>query len=440
METSDLHRIIIIGGGAGGLELATRLGETMGRRNQAQVTLVDRCRTHVWKPLLHEVAAGSLDTEAHQLEYAAQAHWHHFGFVQGELVGLDRTEKTLRLAPVLSWDSNEEVLPARELKYDTLVLALGSQTNFFGVPGAQENSTPLDCLEQAEKLRRQLMQSCIREASKMAEGKASDGVHVAIIGGGATGVELSAELRRMETAFRKFGLYARRHGSDINISLIEAGPRILPALSERVATTTTDLLRRLGIHVFVGDPVTNVGASEVTTKSGRRLPADITIWSAGIKAPDVLTGLDGLEVNRLNQVKVTNRLQSESDESIFALGDCASCSWRGAQFVPPRAQAAHQQATFLAKALRARVNGRALPEFRYTDHGSLVSLGGASAVGSLMGGIVGGNILIQGLLARFMYAALYRKHIATVAGFRRMLVDATVHGLRRIGMPRVKLH
>lgn len=433
------HRIVIIGGGAGGLELATRLGDTLGKSSRAQITLVDRCPTHVWKPLLHEVAAGSLDTSAHQIEYAAQAHWHHFEFSQGELVGLDRNAKTLRLAPVVDADSGDEILPLRDLAYDTLVLALGSQTNFFGVPGAQENAIPLDTLEQAEKLRRRLLQTCIRKG-KAATSTARQGVHVAIIGGGATGVELSAELRRMEKVFRQFGLHSPNQGRDISIILLEAGPRLLPALSLRVATATTNLLRKLGIQVSVGDPVTNVGEADVRTQSGRLLPADITIWAAGIKAPELLANLDGIAVNRINQVKVTRSLQSESDENVFALGDCASCTWKGDRFVPPRAQAAHQQAAFLAKTLRARIEGNPLPVFKYTDHGSLVSLGGASAVGSLMGGIIGGSILVEGLVARIMYASLYRKHIATVAGMRRMLLDCLVHGLRRVGMPRVKLH
>ncbi|GAB3627577.1 FAD-dependent pyridine nucleotide-disulfide oxidoreductase [Pandoraea terrae] len=435
-----MHRIVIVGGGAGGLELATRLGDTLGKSGRANVTLVDRCPTHIWKPLLHEVATGSLDTNAHQLEYAAQAHWHHFEFTLGELVGLDRASKSLRLAAVLDAESREEVLPPRELTYDNLVLALGSQTHFFGVPGAQANAIPLDTPEQAEKLRRRLLQTCIRKGSKSCEINFPGVVNVAIIGGGATGVELSAELRRMEKAFRKFGLHAANQESDINITLLEAGPRLLPALSPRVATITTDLLRKLGIQVSVGDPVTKVDRDSVTTKSGSCVPADITIWAAGIKAPDLLANLDGIEVNRINQVKVTRSLQSQTDSNIFAFGDCACCSWKDDRFVPPRAQAAHQQAAFLAKSLRARVSGFSPREFKYSDRGSLVSLGAASAVGNLMGGVIGGSIMIEGLIAKFMYAALYRKHLATVAGVRRMLIDSLVHGLRRVGMPRVKLH
>ncbi|MFB9128565.1 NAD(P)/FAD-dependent oxidoreductase [Paraburkholderia dipogonis] len=435
-----MHRIVIVGGGAGGLELATRLGDKLGKSKRAHITLVDRCPTHVWKPLLHEVAAGSLDAHAHQIEYAAQAHWHHFEFVRGEMVGLERASQFLRLAPMFDTEGdNEEILPARCIEYDTLVLALGSQTHFFGVPGAQSNAIPLDTLAQAERLRRRLLQTCVKKAALNASGTQA-AVHVAIIGGGATGVELSAELRKMEKAFRQFGLHASGRDSDINVTLLEAGPRILPALSTTVAEATTELLKKIGIEVSVADPVTEVGRHDVFTKNGRIIPADITIWAAGIKAPDVLASLDGIAVNRINQIKVSRSLQSETDPNVFAFGDCASCSWKEDRVVPPRAQAAHQQATFLAKALRARVEGRPLGGFSYIDHGSLVSLGSSSAVGNLMGGGVGRNLLVEGLVAKVMYAALYRKHLASVSGFRRTLVDLVVHGLRRAAMPRVKLH
>ncbi|TKC87930.1 NAD(P)/FAD-dependent oxidoreductase [Trinickia terrae] len=435
-----MHRIVVVGGGAGGLELATRLGDKLAKTKRAHVTLVDRCPAHVWKPLLHEVATGSLDTQVHQIEYAAQARWHHFDFVLGEMVGLDRASRRLQLAPVFDSESaGEEVLPARLIEYDTLVLALGSRTHFFGVPGAQANAITLDTVEQAERLRRRLLQTCVRnQAHRTAGGRET--VNVAIIGGGATGVELAAELRRMEAGFRQFGLHASGRGSDIRVTLIEAGSRILPALPATVSTTASGLLAKLGIDVSLSDRVIEVGPHEVKTLSGRAIPADITIWAAGIKAPDCLASLDGISVNRINQVNVSRALQSETDPNVFALGDCASCSWTEGRMVPPRAQAAHQQAMFLAKAFRARIEGRPIGQFTYADHGSLVSLGSESAVGSLMSGIAGKSIFLEGLVAQLMYAALYRKHLAAVSGMRRALANLVAQALRRVTAPRVKLH
>jgi NADH dehydrogenase len=115
------HRIVIVGGGAGGLELATRLGDSLGRRGRADITLIDKYRTHVWKPKLHEIASGSMDLSAHEVDYLAQAHWHHFRFRIGEMTGLDRERREVRVAPYMD-DEGREVTPEREFGYDTLVL------------------------------------------------------------------------------------------------------------------------------------------------------------------------------------------------------------------------------------------------------------------------------------------------------------------------------
>src|SRR5580693_6239028 len=417
-----MHRFIIVGGGAGGLELATRLGDKLGptdggRKARAQVTLVDRYSTHIWKPLLHEVAAGSMDPFTQELPYAAQARWHGFEFQQGDLLGLDRAAKRITLAPLVDKDEGE-LVPRRELDYDTLIIAIGSTTAFFRITGAQENSIALDTVEQAELFRKRRIAACIRAEYRVPEPVADDmprlpRIQVAIVGGGATGVELSAELRNTAQVLHAYGLHKLDPKHDIGIVLIEAGPRILPALQERVSTATAELLTKLGVKLMIGETVAEVAPGMVRTASGKTIRADLTVWAAGIKAPAILSELDGLPVNRLGQLIVRRTLQTEVDDNIFALGDCAACPWPGNERnVPPRAQAAHQQASFLLKALTARLENRPLPEFTYRDFGSLVSLGHFSAVGNLMGGVIGGNMLIEGLFARFMYMSLYRLHIA----------------------------
>ena len=449
-----MHRFIVVGGGAGGLELATRLGDRYGSRaNGAQaralVTLVDRYPTHIWKPLLHEVAAGSMDPFTQELEYAAQARWHGFAFQQGELTALDRARKRITLGPVVDEDG-AELLPARELEYDTLVIAIGSTTHFFGVKGAAEHSIALDTVEQAERFRKRLIAACMRAEHQQHEkveagfGETSTTeprIQVAIVGGGATGVELSAELRNTAQVLSAYGLHKLDPRHDIGIVLIEAGPRILPALQERVSSATAELLTKLGVKLLIGETVAEVAPGIVRTASGKTVRADLTVWAAGIKAPGVLGALDGLTVNRLGQLCVRRTLQTELDDDVFALGDCAACAWPGTERnVPPRAQAAHQQASFLLKALAHRLDGRALPEFTYRDFGSLVSLGHFSAVGNLMGGLIGGSMLVEGLFARFMYMSLYRLHVAALHGYPRMMLDTVAHWLRRTTLPRVKLH
>jgi NADH:ubiquinone reductase (H+-translocating) len=442
-----MHRFIIIGGGAGGLELATRLGDRYGARGnraaRALVTLVDRYPTHIWKPLLHEVAAGSMDPFTQELEYAAQARWHGFEFQQGELTALDRTAKRITLAPVNDSDG-AELLPQRELEYDTLVIAIGSTTHFFGVQGAPENAIALDTVGEAERFRKRLIAACMRAEHQPVDPQADPSaprIQVAIVGGGATGVELSAELRNTAQVLSAYGLHKLDPRHDVGIVLIESGPRILPALQERVSSATAELLEKLGVRLMLGERVTEVAPGVVHTASGKHVRADLTVWAAGIKAPAVLAQLDGLEVNKLGQLVVRRTLQTVTDENVFALGDCAACEWPGNERnVPPRAQAAHQQASFLLKALGARLENRTLPAFTYRDFGSLVSLGHFSAVGNLMGGLIGGNMLIEGLFARFMYMSLYRLHIAALHGYPRMVLDTVAHWLRRSTLPRVKLH
>ncbi|CAG9169283.1 NAD(P)/FAD-dependent oxidoreductase [Cupriavidus pampae] len=437
----QVHRIIVVGGGAGGLELVTKLGDKLGKSGAVQVVLVDRSPTHIWKPLLHEVAAGSMDPNTHLLEYVAQARWHNFEFQQGELTGVDRARKTIAVAACVDQDG-EELLPARELPYDTLVLAIGCVTHFFGVPGAAENAIALDTVEQAERFRRRLIKACVR--AQNGRGRVGeDGrprVDIAIIGAGATGVELSAELRNTAHVLNAYGLHQLDPRRDIHISVIEAGPRILPALSERVSAETTKLLHKLEVGVLTNERVTEVTPDAVLTAAGKRIDADLTVWAAGITAPAVLKTLD-LPVSRMGQIVVGATLQSETDPDIFAFGDCASCPWPEQQTsVPPRAQAAHQQATFLYDAIRARLDGRPLPKFQFKDFGSLVSLGHFSAVGSLMGGLIGGSMFIEGLMARVMYTSLYRMHVLALHGAVRMGLDTVTHWLRSKTNPRVKLH
>ncbi|SAK92608.1 NADH dehydrogenase [Caballeronia hypogeia] len=456
-----MHRFIIVGGGAGGLELATRLGDRFGSTDEktppkAQVTLVDRNPTHIWKPLLHEVAAGSMDPFTQELEYAAQALWHGFEFQQGELVGLNRAARRITIGALRDEEAGE-LLPERELEYDTLVLAIGSTTHFFGVEGAQENSIALDTVGQAELFRKRLIQACMRAehftpepvAAGVDEAEAEDEpgvdpvprIQVAIVGAGATGVELSAELRNTAQVLSAYGLHKLDPKHDIGIVLIEAGPRILPALQERVSSATGELLTKLGVKLMTGETVAQVSRDSIRTASGKTIRADLTVWAAGIKAPAVLSNLDGLPTNRLGQLTVRRTLQTEIDDSVFALGDCAACPWPGNERnVPPRAQAAHQQASFLFKSFERMLQGKTLPEYTYRDFGSLVSLGHYSAVGNLMGGLIGGNMLIEGLFARFMYMSLYRLHVAALHGYARMVLDTVAHWLRRSTAPRVKLH
>jgi NADH dehydrogenase len=369
------------------------------------------------------------------LEYAAQARWHNFTFQQGELKGLNRSEKKITIASVID-DDGFELLPQREIGYDTLVLAIGSVTNFFNTPGASQHAIALDMLEQAEHFRRRMIAACMRADIKTDRQE----VHIVIIGGGATGVELSAELRNTAEVLGAYGLHHLDPRRDIRITVVEAAPRLLGALPERVSLKTEELLGKLDISVMTSEKVSEIREDAVLTASGKILPADLTVWAAGIRAPAVLADL-GLPLTRLGQVVVSQTLQTEVDPDIFAFGDCAGCPWPEKNCtVPPRAQAAHQQADFLFGALKKRLQHQPLPLFEYRDLGSLVSLGRYDAVGNLMGPLVGSTLFIEGLLARFLYFSLYRMHLVTLHGWVGTISDTVGQWLHRKTAPRVKLH
>ena len=436
------HKIVIVGGGAGGLPLACVLGDKLGRKGVAEITLVDHLETHVWKPLLHEVAAGRMDVDMHGIDYLTLAHWHRFRFRQGHVVGLDRARRELHLSAV-KFENGDEMLPPRTLTYDTLILCVGSISNDFGIPGVAEHAISLDTALDAERFHRLLLGVCVRADSRAANG-GSPLVDIVIIGAGATGVELAAEIRQTTRAHAGYGLDHLDTVNDIHLTLLEAAPRILPPLSEKIAEAATELLAQLKIDVQSGEPVAEVMRDGVRTRSGRFFHADLVVWAAGIKAPAWLNELDGLEVNRNNQLVVLPTLQTTRDPNIFAFGDCAACPRiepeHAGLLVPPRAQAAHQQATMLVKSMRSRLEGKPLPEFRFQDYGSLVSLGELSAVGNLMGRLIGGNMVIQGLIARVMYASLYKLHQISIYGYLRVALDTIGRFLRRRLEPRVKLH
>ncbi|WP_435659335.1 NAD(P)/FAD-dependent oxidoreductase [Methylobacillus flagellatus] len=439
MKQKNLHQIVIVGGGAGGLELATKLGDSLGRKGKAEITLIDRTRTHVWKPLLHEIAAGSMNPDKHELEYLAQAHWHHFHFRLGNMDGIDRTKREVYVGANYDEDG-AEVIPRRTFKYDTLVIAVGSTTNDFGIAGAREHSIALDTQDQAERFHRRLHNALVRAQTQAAPVQAGQ-LEVVIVGAGATGVELSAELHNTTRELAAYGLDKIDPDKDIKISLIEASDRVLPALPPKLSQAVDYELRKLRVHVYTGERVTEVTQKGVHTHSGRFIPSALVVWAAGIKAPNFLSELDGLETNRINQLVVRRTLQTTLDDDIFAFGDCAACPWPGhAETVPPRAQAAHQQASMLCTSLKRRVAGKPLLEYTYRDYGSLVNMGRYSTVGSLMGALSGSSMYIEGMFARLMYKSLYKMHQMTLHGFFEVFLQTIARLITRRSEAQVKLH
>jgi NADH dehydrogenase len=434
MDTNT-HRIVVVGGGAGGLELATRLGDRLGRRGQAHVTLVERARTHFWKPHLHEIAAGSIDLDRHAVSYMAQAHWHHFQWRLGTMTGIDRARRQVIVAPV-SDEQGRVVTGEQRIGYDTLVIAVGSKTNDFGTPGVAEHAIALETPADAERFHRRLVDACLR-----ANDRRAGALRVAIIGAGATGVELAAELRNATRVLVSYGLDGIDADRDIELHLIEAADRVVPALPPRLSAAAERLLVKLGVRLHLRARVSAVTSHGVSLLDGTQIPAELVVWAAGVKAPEFLRSLDGLEVTPLNQLLVRDTLQTTADEAIFAIGDCAACAWTAkGGHVPPRAQAAHQQASHLVRNLARRVRGQRVEAWSYRDFGSLVSLGRYSTVGNLMGTVVGKNLWIDGLFARAMYVSLYQLHQLALHGAFKVALDTLARWISRRNLPLVKLH
>ncbi|NRB67209.1 MAG: NAD(P)/FAD-dependent oxidoreductase [Vibrio sp.] len=429
-----MTRIIVIGGGAGGLELVTKLGRTLGRKKRAKVTLVDRKASHLWKPLLHEVATGSLDEGVDALSYRAHAKNHHFDFQMGSLEDIDRERKVIRLGELRD-EHDELLMPNRELEYDILVMALGSTSNDFNTPGVREHCIFLDSTEQAYKFRTEMNNEFLKLHAKHGHGT----VDIAIVGAGATGVELSAELHHAVKELRTYG-FGDLDSSKLNVNLIEAGERILPALPPRISSAAHHELTKLGVNVRTTTMITEAGKDGLITKEGEKIPAQIMVWAAGIKAPDFVKDIGGLETNRINQLVVKDTLQTTLDDDIFVIGDLAQCTQADGSFVPPRAQAAHQMASCAFSNIVAKLNGREMKAYIYKDKGSLVSLSQFSTVGSLMGNLTKGSMMVEGRIARVVYISLYRLHQMALHGVFKTALIILMGRINRVLRPNLKLH
>ncbi|MGL5757885.1 NAD(P)/FAD-dependent oxidoreductase [Plesiomonas sp.] len=430
-----MKRIIVVGGGAGGLELVTRMGNKLGRKGKAEITLIDRNQTHLWKPLLHEVATGSMDDGIDALSYRAHAHNHHFQFQQGTLINIDRERRSVTLAEIRD-EHNELLVPERELFFDVLVMALGSKSNDFRTEGVADNCIFLDSPDQANRFHEEMLNQFMKFS---AQPEKQEKVNIAIVGGGATGVELSAELHNAVKQLHSYGFEAldSRH---LNVTLVEAGERILPALPVRISSAAHLELTKLGVNVRTQTMVTKADAGGLHTKDGDYIPAELMVWAAGIKAPDFMKDIAGLETNRINQLVVEPTLQTTRDSHIFAIGDCASCPQEDGSFVPPRAQSAHQMASLCYDNILALFDGRDLKKYVYNDRGSLVSLSKFSTVGSLMGNLMRGSMMIEGRIARVAYISLYRMHQVALHGYIKTSLMMLVGRINRVIRPTLKLH
>lgn len=426
--------ILVLGGGAGGLELVVRLARKLRRASDTDVVLVDKNPTHIWKPLFHEVATGSMNSHHDEASYRMLARKHGFRFVLGVADAIDLEARNIHLGAIMD-DDGREMVPHRSLSYDTLVVAVGSLSNDFGIEGVRDFSKQLDSREQAELFHKNF-------AAQLHRVNSSDDprarLSIAIVGGGATGVELAADMHNVVHRLREFG-FDNFSKERLNVSIIEAAPELLPRLPERIGVSVRRELIRIGVTVRTGTVVSRVSRDAVTTADGQSIAADISVWAAGVKAPAWLTG-SGFPVDKLGRIKVDDTLTVQGFDNVMAIGDCCVCLMEDGTEVPPRAQAAHQMASIAARNILARRRGKTLKPFTYRDFGSLVSLSNFSTIGNLMGNLVRGTVFVEGWLARLVYLSLYRMHQAAIHGKFSTLLIMIGDRIYKATRAEVKLH
>ena len=438
------RRIAIVGGGAGGLELAIRLARLTRPGRRARVTLIDRHATHIWKPRLHEIAAGLLVAAREEAGYAVQAQRHGFDFVLGEVVRLDPERRELSLAamPYPAGDAvgrpgGEDFLPARALPYDTAVLAIGSTVDDFGIPGVREHCHTLDTPAAAEQLHRAVLASATRVKAEV-----QPELRVAIVGAGTTGVELAAELRSAAGRLSQYRSLLRP--DQLSLTLLEAADQLLPTSPQAVSTYARNMLVAHRVDVRLGAKVVRVTPKAVHLSDGGSAPADVIVWASGVQARKLASPLEGSHLGKNGRIAVDAQLRAVRGdgrvlEGLYVMGDCAAAPIRDGGVVPATAQAAHQQAALLARSLARQLRGRPALGFRYRYKGTLVSLGEGSAVGDVLAPS-GGAVRLSGLGAKLAYTGLYEAHLAELFGVPGAAALALGGALQRSAQPKIKLY
>lgn len=427
-------RIVVVGGGAGGLELVVKLARKLRRIEGVTVTLIDMNASHIWKPLLHEVATGSLDSNHDETSYRMLARKHGFDFLLGRVIRVEPASQVVHIAAEI--DENGDTLVAeRTVQYEQLVLSPGSLSNDFGTRGVDEYCIKLDSRAEAERFHQLYLKQLHRVSAATDQGSQ---LSVVIVGGGATGVELAADLHNVAGRLQEYG-FEKFSKERLKVSVIEAGSLLLPRLPQRIGQSVRDELMRIGVDVLTDTRIDSAERDALITSDGQRIQADVSVWAAGVRAPAFLAQ-SGLPCDNIGRVKVNPDLTVEGFSNIHGAGDCCSCPMDDGGTVPPRAQSAHQMASVVAHNIIARYKGKKARDFVYKDFGSLISLSRFSTVGNLMGNLMRGTVFVEGWLARMFYLSLYRMHQNAVHGPLSTLLIILGDRIHKATRAELKLH
>ncbi|RFC62646.1 FAD-dependent oxidoreductase [Fulvimarina endophytica] len=423
------ERIVVLGGGAGGLELVCALSEKSG----LDVTLVDVCGTHIWKPRLHEFAAGTVSSTLSEMSFYLLAAKRGFRFEQGCVTTIDRKAQTVRLAPVTSHDGAIEG-PGRSIPYDRLVIALGGVTPDFGTEGVKEYAIRLDRKEDAEIFRDRFVASLLKAR------ETGEPARISIIGSGATGTELAAHLRMAERGFITEAVLSRDQRL-LDILILEAAPEIMPGASSELRRAVLERLGTLDIATRSGAKIAGIEAEAVLAEDGERWPTDIAVWAAGLVGNPCLKDLCDFEMDKKQRIVVDPCLKVPNDERIYVMGDAASFRPSpDSDPLPPTAQCASQQAAYLAKAIPEAVAGGRPGQFEFNDQGRLLSFASGGSVGSINLFRSKQDLLVRGQFATAAYHSIQRRHQWAVLGYLLGTVAIFADAISPTKGPALKLH
>ena len=353
-KTSQKPRVVILGAGFGGLTAARAMADT------AHVTVVDRHNFQTFLPLLYQVSTAGLaaDHVAHPIRGALRKTGVQFRM--GSPISVDHKNKTIKL------DSSEV------LEFDQLIVALGSATADFGIPGVTEHALGMKSVNEAIAIRAEVM----RRFEDLCRFEDETIFSISVVGGGPTGVEMAGAFAELVRGpLKNDQAHAAAH---IKINLIEAGPRILPMFSEKLSARAKKDLEKLGVTVHLNTAVAEIKPRSILIKGGNALPSEVTVWAAGVKGEPAGGELNLPLIN--TRIDVDQTLQVKHYPHVFAIGDIAGFVGENGRFLPMVAPVAMQQGRFVAKQIKRLAQGQPLENFKYIDKGSMATIGRHKAI------------------------------------------------------------